>query len=53
MRLGVAPLAIGVAVASARLIGAEVAADVLACLYLTVATVTMTRDAELKAPQRA
>ena len=53
MRLGIAPLAIGVAVAAARLAGADFAADTLACLYLTVATVAMTRGADLKAPQRA
>jgi hypothetical protein len=52
MRLGVTPLAISVAAAAARLIGAEVTADVLAYTYLALATVIMTRDTELKAAQR-
>jgi hypothetical protein len=53
MRLGLAPLALGVAVAATRLTGAEFTADALAYLYLVVATVSVTRDADLKALQRA
>jgi hypothetical protein len=53
MRLGIAPLALGVAVAATRLVGADFTADMLACLYLAVATVSVMRDADLKAPQRA
>ena len=52
MRIGIAPLAIAIAVATAHLIGARVAADLLACLYLTVATVNMTRNSQLKATER-
>lgn len=53
MRLGIAPLTLAVAVAATRLTGADLMADLLACLYLTVATVSVMRDADLKAPQRA
>jgi hypothetical protein len=53
MRLGIVPLSLGVAIAATRLAGADLTADMLACLYLAVATVHVMRDADLKAPQRA
>ena len=53
MRVGVVPLALAVTVAATRLAGADFTADVLAMLYLTVATVSARRDADLKVPQRA
>ena len=53
MRLGVAPLTLAVAVMATRLSGADFTADLLAFLYLTVATVLARRDADLKVPQRA
>ena len=53
MRIGVAPLTLAVAVAATRLAGADFTADVLACLYLAVATVSVRRGTDLKVPQRA
>jgi hypothetical protein len=53
MRLGVAPLTLAVAVAATRLTGADFTADLLAVLYLTAATVSVRRGADLKAAQRA
>ena len=53
MRIGVAPLTLAVAVAATRLTGADFTADLLAILYLTVATVSARRGADLKVPLRA
>ena len=49
MKLGLLPLVLGVAVAAVRLTGANAAADVLACIYLIVATVSA---AEFRAAHR-
>jgi hypothetical protein len=43
MKVGIAPLAVGVMVAAARLLGSDLTADVLAYVYLGVGTVMMTR----------
>jgi uncharacterized protein (DUF58 family) len=53
MRLGLVPLSLAVAVSATRLVGAHVTADLLGLLYLTVATVSARRGAELKVAQRA
>jgi hypothetical protein len=53
MRFGLAPLSLAVAVAATRLTGTDLIADLLGCLYLTVVTITVMRDADLKALQRA
>jgi hypothetical protein len=53
MRLGLVPLSLAVAVAATRLAGAHFTADLLALLYLTFATVSARRGAELKVAQRA
>jgi len=47
MRIGIVPLAMGVAVAATRLTGAQLAADTLAYIYLAFVTLTMTRTTSL------
>lgn len=49
MRIGLVPLAIGVAAASARVLDLEAAADVVAIVYLAAATLLMTRRTGLLA----
>ena len=53
MRLGIVPLSLAVAVSATRLAGGHFTADLLALLYLIVATVSARRGADLKVPQRA
>ena len=53
MRLGIVPLSLAVAVSATRLTGAHFTADLLALLYITVATVSARRGTDLKVPQRA
>jgi hypothetical protein len=43
MKVGIAPLTVGVMVAAARLLGSDLTADVLAYVYLGIGTVMMTR----------
>jgi hypothetical protein len=43
MKVGIAPLAVGVMVAAARLLGSDLTADVLGYVYLGIGTVMMTR----------
>lgn len=43
MKVGMAPLTVGVMVALARLLGSDLTADVLAYVYLGIGTVMMTR----------
>jgi hypothetical protein len=49
MKLGVLPLILGIVVAAVRLTGANAVADVLACIYLIVATMSA---AEFRAARR-
>lgn len=53
MRVGTAPLALGVMVVGARLLGLEMAADALASVYLVVATMLVGRSTGLTAPLRS
>lgn len=43
MKVGMAPLTVGVMVALARLLGSDLTADVLAYVYLGIGTMMMTR----------
>jgi hypothetical protein len=43
MKVGRTPLAVSVMVAASRLMGSDLAADVLGCMYLVVITVMMSR----------
>jgi hypothetical protein len=56
MMLGAAPLSVGVMVAASRLVGSDLAADVLGYVYLVVVTVMMNRavarGGTLSAPAR-
>ena len=52
MHVGTAPLALGVMVVGARLVGLDVAADALASVYLLVATMLIGRSTGLTAPVR-
>jgi hypothetical protein len=56
MRLGIAPLAVGVSVSASRLMGSDLVADVLGYVYLIVITVmmhrAMTRTGAATAPAR-
>ena len=53
MKVGIAPLAVGVTVAGTRLLGLDLAADAFGCLYLVVTTLLMARSSGLTAPLRA
>jgi hypothetical protein len=53
VKVGIAPLLVAVSVAAARLVGLEALADALGSLYLVVATVQLSRTAELAASSRA
>jgi hypothetical protein len=52
MKVGIAPLTVGVMVMAARLAGSEAVAEALACVYLVVATGIIARGLAAAAPAR-